>query len=371
MKFTTRTGALSDELALALGAASQKEMAQKSLMQVRLEATESGSLFINTHSIDIAYEAVIAADVTTPGIVMLDAKKLSDHVSSQAGETISFENKNDSGRVMVKCGKNTTRMARFEGNDLPPIPEAPDALGVVSVDVLASMLNRVAFAISTEDSRFTITAAQLQVSDSGITAVATDTKKLSLAEHVSDFKGSATALVSKKTISELAKIQSKSSGSDVEIGIDDNGNVFFQVGNRSLFALGIDGRFPKYDVCFLKGERKKVSVKSAALKDTLDRVANFADNQSSAVAVRIEDNALSIAASFHVFGESEESIDISYEGDPISVTISAKYVMEFLRLAGDKVLEVSFKSDTSPVEFRVEGDPTWAVIIMPMNPIKA
>lgn len=353
---------------MALGAASQKnELVQKNLTHVKLTAHEDGRLTILTNSIEIAFRATIEAQVERPGVLMVDAKRITDHVSSQAGDTITFEQKKTSGNVSVRSGKNRSSIPHFPDSDLSDIEAFNNTVGKVSLDMLAQMLSRVSFAISTDDSAYTITAAKLELGDAGITAVATDAKKLSLSENASDDLSKAEAMITKKAISELTKIHSKSAGTDVEIGIDKKGSLYFYMGHRTFFALGVTGKFPRWNVAFMKGDHKRVMVRNSELKAVIERVGNFADNQSSALDFTIANNTLTVAASHHSLGDAEEDIEIEYEGEEITVTLSSKNIMDFLRLAGDRNIELAFLNPMAPVEFRVEGDPTWVVVVMPMK----
>ena len=60
-------------------------------------------------------------------------------------------------------------------------------------------------------------------------------------------------------------------------------------------------------------------VRSSELSAAIQRVAQFADERSGAIRMRLEGNELKISANSTESGESEDTIDTPYSGDPIMV----------------------------------------------------
>ena len=62
----------------------------------------------------------------------------------------------------------------------------PDVLAQIPVGVLASMIARTIFAISMEESRFTLNGSLLLLKKDGLSMVATDGHRLAMVEHPVD-----------------------------------------------------------------------------------------------------------------------------------------------------------------------------------------
>ena len=91
----------------------------------------------------------------------------------------------------------------------PELPVMPEDLAEIPVGVLASMIAKTIFAISTEESRFTLNGALLILKSSGITMVATDGHRLAMVESDMELPGMAStyrALLPRKAMGEILKL---------------------------------------------------------------------------------------------------------------------------------------------------------------------
>ena len=86
-------------------------------------------------------------------------------------------------------------MVAMSAANFPAIPEFPEKTHArLSVHQLRSLLGRVVFAISTEESRYTLNGALMQLEPSSITLVATDGHRLAFAKAAESVEGVATSV---------------------------------------------------------------------------------------------------------------------------------------------------------------------------------
>jgi DNA polymerase-3 subunit beta len=74
-------------------------------------------------------------------------------------------------------------------------------------------------------------------------------------------------------------------------------------------------------------------------------VAQFADERSGAIRMRLESNELKISANSAESGESEDTIDTPYASEPIAVGFNSGYILDFLKALGNEG-EVRWSSRT-------------------------
>jgi DNA polymerase III subunit beta len=106
------------------------------------------------------------------------------------------------------------------------------------------------------------------------------------------------------------------------------------------------------------------------LNTAIQRVAQFADERSRAIRMKLEKNELKISSSSTDAGESEDSIEIAYAADPLTIGFNSEYLLDFLKaLNGDVRLE--FKDAQSAGQMRPEdgGDDgfKYRYVVMPMR----
>ena len=105
-------------------------------------------------------------------------------------------------------------------------------------------------------------------------------------------------------------------------------DLFFRIGNRLLTSRQLTGQFPNFEAVLPKDNSKVVPLNSDELFRIL-RVAQFADERSRAVRLRLEKGELKLSASSTEAGESEDSIEAPYAGEPLTIGFNAQYLVDF------------------------------------------
>ena len=104
---------------------------------------------------------------------------------------------------------------------------------------------------------------------------------------------------------------------------------------------------------------------------SIQRVAQFADERSGAIKLRLEQNELRISSSSTESGESEDTIESPYQFDALVVGFNSAYMLDFLKAIGNTgEVRLEFKDAQSAGQMRPEdaGDEyKYRYIIMPMR----
>jgi DNA polymerase-3 subunit beta len=237
--------------------------------------------------------------------------------------------------------------------------------------VLRSMIAKTGFAIASEESRYTLNGALMVLKPESITMVATDGHRLAHIERAGEkfegVSGEMKTLIPKKAMDELKSLLD----ADVET-IDfakDESTLFFRVGPRLLTSRQLTGQFPNYEAVLPKDISKSIALHGEELGAAIARVAQFADERSRAVRLRLEKGELKISASSTETGESEDSIEVTYDGDPMAIGFNAQYLIDFIKATGSGEVKLELKDAQSAGQLRpAEGeDYKYRYIVMPMR----
>jgi DNA polymerase-3 subunit beta len=202
--------------------------------------------------------------------------------------------------------------------------------------------------------------------------VATDGHRLAHCERPGEkfegVSGELKTLVPKKAMDELKSLLDSTDAETIEFAKDDS-TLFFRIGSRLLTSRQLTGQFPNFEAVLPKDNSKIVPLNSDELNSAILRVAQFADERSRAVRLRLEKGELKISASSTEAGESEDSIEAPYTGDPLTIGFNAQYLVEFLKAAGTSEVRLELKDPQSAGQFRpAEGDDyKYRYIVMPMR----
>src|SRR2546423_6506301 len=189
-------------------------------------------------------------------------------------------------------------MARSNFRSLPAFPTA----GVVKIpaQVLRSMIAKTGFAIASEESRYTLNGALMVLKPESITMVATDGHRLSHIERSGErfegVSGELKTLVPKKAMDELKSLLDSSDAEVIEFAKDES-TLFFRIGQRLLTSRQLTGQFPNYEAVLPKDNSRTVSLDADELSAAISRVAQFADERSRAVRLKLDKGELKLSAS--------------------------------------------------------------------------
>lgn len=370
MEFTISKTDLVRELNLSQGVV-EKKTTIPILSNVLVEAKADG-LAITATDLELGIRCTAPAAVKTAGSGTIPAKKLLDYVRLLPDADIQLKF-SDSHWASLTCGRSKSRIAGMSRESYPELPEMPAATSQIRLRALTSLIQKTVFAISNEDSRFTLNGALLLVEGGGLTMVATDGHRLALAHEsgCADEGISSRTLLPKKAMLELMKMAGEADGEDprVDFATDDN-HLFFQLNGRLLMSRKLTGNFPDYERVLPRSHAHVITLDRDELKATIERVSQFADERSRAVKLKLSDNVATMHSSLSETGESEESLGIEYVGPTVEIGFNAQYLLDFLRALPEDKVSFHFKDAQSAGELRPAGEGLsyeYRYVVMPMR----
>ena len=329
-------------------------------------------LSLTATDLDLSLRTSCHAKVKKEGSCTIPARKLHDYVKLLPDADITIKLL-ENHWVSIRCGRSNTKMVGMARSNFPSLPAFPTA-GVVKIPagVLREMIAKTTFAIANEESRYTLNGALMVLKPESITMVATDGHRLAHIERSGEkfegVSGEMKTLVPKKAMDEIKSLLDSTDVEEIEFAKDES-TLFFRIGPRLLTSRQLTGQFPNYEAVLPKDNNKSVTVNCDDLTGAIQRVAQFADERSRAVRMKIEKGELKISASSTETGESEDSIETSYNGDSVTIGFNAAYLIDFLKATGSGEVRMEFKDAQSAGQLRpAEGeDYKYRYIVMPMR----
>jgi len=331
-------------------------------------------LSLTATDLDLSLRTSCNAKVKKEGACTVPARKLHDYVKLLPDSDITIKLL-ENHWVSIRCGRSNTKMVGMARSNFPTLPVFPTA-GVVKIpaQVLRGLIARTGFAIANEESRYTLNGALMVLKPESITMVATDGHRLAHVERSGEkfegVSGEMKTLVPKKAMDELRSLVD-SAGSDVETieFAKDESTLFFRIGPRLLTSRQLTGQFPNYEAVLPKDNSKSILLHGEDLAAAIARVAQFADERSRAVRLKLEKGELKLSASSTETGESEDSLETDYNGEPLTIGFNAQYITDFLRAvgAGDVRLELKDAQSAGQLRPAESEDYKYRYIVMPMR----
>ena len=369
MEFSVTKSALLNELNTTQGVVERKTTIPI-LSNLLVEARE-GRVTITATDLELSVRTSCDAKVKKEGAGTIPAKKLLELVRLLPEGEIKFKLL-DNHWVEIVSERKKYKLVGMAKENFPALPAMPHVLVKIPAAALEGLISKTKFAISMEESRYTLNGGLLILKPDTLAMVATDGHRLALAEtdqKLSGLNGEVKVLIPKKAMDEVEKL-SAVSGDEAKMDFaKDESHLFFQVGHRLLISRILTGQFPNYEAVLPRDNNKSVVLERVELADAVRRVSQLADQRSHAVKFAVSAEGVEISASSPEYGEARETIEKDYQGDPIAIGFNSSYVLDFLSAAAEGPVSIELKDEQSAGQMRPLADESYRYryIIMPMR----
>jgi DNA polymerase-3 subunit beta len=368
MEFTVKKFDLLQELTLIQGVVERKTTIPI-LANVLIRA-EGSELEILATDLEIGLKAVCPLKTTNSGSMTLPAKRLYEIVRALPDKEIKFK-RGEANWVTVTCGSSRFRIAGLPQEDFPALATPPSSPVKIPSGVLSKLINRTVFAISTEDSKYTLSGALLVLKPGTITMVATDGHRLAYVEKSEPLDGvtdEMRILIPKKAMAELTRMIAETENEKISFARDDN-HLFFDFGKRLLIARMLTGQFPNYEAVLPRGNDRTFAVDREEINAAIRRVAILSDERSRTVKLALSAGSLEITASHSDLGEAHETLEVDYSKEDLQVGFNYQYLLDFLGTADEPQVSFEFKDSESAAQMRTlpSTDYNYRYVVMPMR----
>lgn len=370
-EFAVSRQELLEEITQLQGAVDRKA-AVPILGNILFQATGQ-ALQIAATDLDLSIRTSCPAKVAKQGAFTIPGRKLYDYLRLLPNGDINVKVLANSW-VQLRSGRSHTKMVGLPGTHFPTLPLFPRETAVkIDPEVLRNLIARVVFAISNEESRYTLNGALLALKPEGTTMVATDGHRMAFVEHTKSnaaISQETKVLIPQKALLEVNSLLARTSAEHIYFAQSDS-TLFFVIGKRLLSSRRLAGTFPNYEAIMPRDNNIAISIRRDELHSSIMRVAQFADERSNAIRLRLEKNELKLSSSTVETGESEDLLRTDFNGDPTAIGFNSHYLLDFLKVVNAEYVRLEFKGSQTAMEFKPEepapGDYRYRYIVMPVR----
>src|SRR5687767_3706234 len=355
MQFSISKTALQKELGFVQGVVERKNTIPV-LSNILVESVGGNTIRITGTDLDVTIRCETEAEVRTEGSICVQARKLFDIARLLPDAVVSFR-KEENDWVTVECDRSKFKLPGVPRETFPEIQEYKSTPLKIKTSVFKSLIDKTIFAITQEESRYTLSGAKFILDKSGAKMITTDGHRLAYvacgdigAEAIEDMD----ALIPRKTLAELTKLTGESDG-EMNLGADEN-HIYFEVGSRLLISRMLTGQFPNYEMVMPKGNDRSAVFDNVGLSQAVRRVALMADDRSHAIRFHLENGQLVISSQNAEEGEARESVLTEYQGEDVEIGFNAQYLQDFLGVIGSGQVAFEFKDANSQAQLRPVSD---------------
>ena len=325
-------------------------------------------LTLTATDLDVTISKTVEAKVEIDGSFTMPVKKLLSIAREVGGNQIEMDvSKN---QCSIKSGSSAYRVNGLPAEEFPPIPNFSGQTTIqMPQNTVKTMLRRTSFAVSTDENRYVLNGLYLSFKENKLTMVATDGRRLALAEEDVELKDDnpLEVIVPTKAIQELSR--SLGDKGDVEIQITEN-QVSFGLkendGTGSLIVSKlVEGAYPNYKQVIPAESKHRVTLDKEELFHALRRAEIMTSEKANSVKLTFSENNLTFTANSPEVGESRETMAIKYEGEETSISFNPQFFIDPLKALEEDEVHFEFTDQLSPGVVKVKHP--FLYVIMPMR----
>ncbi|MEY4938276.1 MAG: hypothetical protein RIQ93_11 [Verrucomicrobiota bacterium] len=372
MKFKINRDHFANGLAQVLNVVGSKAT-MPILSNVLIEA-EKDQISLTTTNLDLGIRCKIKAEVKETGAVTLPVKRLAGIVRELPNMDVTFD-ASPNHQVKLTSGGSTFRIMGIGRDEFPPLPEFGEekAYSLEQAE-LVTMLKSVAYAQSTDETRYILNGVYFSFKDGKLALVATDGRRLALVGKEMDVpaESAGAIILPAKTVGELTRLLDK--GEKVKINFNDR-RAAFQIATDKdtsglidhvyLYSKVVEGNYPNYQQVIPKETHQRIKLERELLLQCVHRAALVCSEKANSVKIKLTSNLLEITAQSPDFGEAHESMAIGYSGPDLQVAFNPAFLMDPLRALNKDEVFFEVKDEVSPGVFKTLEN--FVCVIMPVR----
>ncbi len=372
MKFKINRDHFANGLAQVLNVVGSKAT-MPILSNVLIEA-EKDQISLTTTNLDLGIRCKIKAEVKETGAITLPVKRLAGIVRELPNVDVSFD-ASPNHSVKLASGGSTFRIMGIGKEEFPPLAEFGDEKAYsLEQGELASMLRSVAYAQSTDETRYILNGVYFNFKEGKLSLVATDGRRLALMAKEMDVPAASAGaiILPAKTVSELTRLLDK--GEKVKINFNDR-RAAFQIATDKdtsglidhvyLYSKVVEGNYPNYQQVIPKETHQRIKLERELFLQCVHRAALVCSEKANSVKIKLSSNLLEITAQSPDFGEAHESMAIGYSGPELQVAFNPTFIMDPLKALTKDEVFFEVKDEVSPGVFKTLE--SFVCVIMPVR----
>ncbi|MEQ5786456.1 DNA polymerase III subunit beta [Erythrobacter sp. NFXS35] len=345
------------------------------LSNVLIDASDGGSVRVMATDLDLqVVETMSASSVDQPGAITVSAHLLFD-IARKLPEGSQVSLTTNDNRLEVKAGRSNFKLPTLPRDDFPVIVEGdlPTSFEMPA-RLLAELIDRTRFAISTEETRYYLNGIFFHVTDEDeplLKAAATDGHRLArfTVPRPDGAAGMPDVIVPRKAVGELRKLLDEALDGNVLIDLSAS-KIRFTFGGEGGVVLTsklIDGTFPDYSRVIPTGNDKLLKVDPKLFFSGVDRVATIATEKTRAVKIGLDNDRVTLSVTSPDNGTAAEEIAADYKSEGMEIGFNANYLKDILGQIDAETVELHLADAGAPTLIRENEASRALYVLMPMR----
>ncbi|QOY54672.1 DNA polymerase III subunit beta [Candidatus Sulfurimonas marisnigri] len=288
------------------------------------------------------------------GCTTANGKKFLDIVRILKDGEINLEVKND--MLYISQSHSNFKLPTFSYNEFPEFPnyEGKPRISIDSQSLVES-LKKITPSIDTNNPKFELNGALIDIKQDTINFASTDTRRLAVVNITNNGSSELSIILPKKAIIEIQKLFFD----NIEIYYDET-NLIIHSNQYTFFTKLINGKFPEYSRIIPKEIANTIILPKAIMIESIKQITTI----SSDVKITFLNNLIT----FESLSDDniEAKTDIVFETgftSPFTIAINSKYLLDFLNTINSSEFSIGLNEGNLPF---ILSDNNFRTVVMPI-----
>ncbi len=371
MKFIIEKENLLNGIRIVERATSQKAV-QPVLYNILIETLENNKLRLSATDLVLTVITTVDAQIQEGGKITLPAKKLNEIISKLSNDLVTVECEEGSTNVAITCKKSKFDFIGISAAEFPSdvLNYELDENKCFDVELKPFLrgIRQAGFAAASYEVSNLLSGIVCDFSEGLLEIASTDGNRLARVREKlsSGFSEPTQLIIPSRTLNELLKMSAFIEEETVKI-CKDKSTIIFKSENIIAVSRLLDGQFPRYNQLIPSESPKKAIVNVSQFIAALERVSVMVNDKTSIVKLHFADNELTLSADTPDAGKSEDTVDIQYTDEELTIAFNYKFVLDVLRIIESDEVIVGLNAPLSATVLKPNSDEDFICLIMPVQ----
>ena len=230
---------------------------------------------------------------------------------------------------------------------------------------LKSLFDQTLFATSDKESRPVLTGLNFKCDGNTLEVVATDTyrltKKVVRLQDSLEFN----VTIPKNALDDVNKIVEV--GQLVKVNVSDK-KVSFDLGDCNINTRVISGTYPDTSRLIPNEFTQVLKIATKELVGAVDRASILLTEKNNVVKLNMDNEEVFVSSKSMEVGYVVEKLnEYSYQGEKLTISFSAKYLLDAIRALSSEEISLHFTGDMKPIIIKSNTNPDLIELILPVR----
>ena len=293
-------------------------------------------------------------EIIEKGSATINGKKFYEIIKALNDDFINLEIKDNI--AIISQNHSIYKLPIFDADNFPEFPDIKnfEKLNINSLEFIDG-LKKIFSVIDTNNPKYELNGALLDIENNLLNLVATDTKRLALysinQQNTKDIK----IIIPKKAISEIKKLFIN----EFEVFYNET-NLILKSQNITFFTQLINGKFPDYKRIIPNEYQYVINLNKQSLTKAIKQIIIISQD----IKITINKNQMLFESISDETFEAKTDITIESDLENFTFAVNSKFLLDYINSVDEDIIELCLNNPNIPFTLRNKN---YQTIVMPLT----